>query len=278
MLTLPLPVGAQEPTGTLEASSQVADFEAEERLRSARLHYDRGEFASAAEDFSTLLDSPVKLKGRNALHEGFLYYAFTLFLQGEASQALAADKLKYALQLDPDFAPSPVTTRPDLLQFYTEQRTAYIAANGSISVPPEILFPELQSSTASTQVLRRTRFVPVFGVGLRFLGHPKAGNFLLTTELTAATINISSIILRLAVLEDLSPAGYNATLVGRYTNYASFGVFWLALGIDLVVSLALQRRYNRNPKLRPRSTPSVAGRLAPPRLVPTAGGLKVQFW
>jgi len=280
-LLLPLSAHAQQTDGDEGApigAEDAEEFEATERLRSARLHYDRGEFDSAATDFATLLDSPVRLKNRDELHEGFLYYAFTLFLQGQATQDLATEKLKYALQLDPDFSPSPVTTRPDLLKFYTEQRTAYIAENGSISVPPEILFPELQSSTASTRVLRRRRFVPVFGMGLRFLGHPRAGDFLLTTELAAASLNIGSIILRLAVIDDLTPAGYTATLVGRHTNYASFGVFWVAFAVDLIVSLALQRRYNRNPQLRPSSTQSIARRLRPPLLTPTGTGLKVQFW
>ena len=262
----------QEPVASAEPS-------AEETLRDARSHYERGDFERAATSFATILDTPVTLRTRQDLHEGFLYFAFTLLLQGEPHSARAAEKLRYALRLDPDHLPSPVTTRPDILEFYNRQRDAYIAANGPVSEPPQIVFPELQASGTSTRVLRKRWFVPAFGIGLRFLGHPKTANLLMGTEIAALGLNISSLLLRVALIEDLSPAGFAATEVGRYTNYISFSVFWIALIADVVISLALRRSYERHPERRPSNRSAALRRRGRtrPQLAYSARGLTIEF-
>ena len=272
-----------EPASPDEETKEPApesELNPQEVLQEARSHYERGDFDQAAADFSSVLDSPVKLRSRQDLHEGFLYYAFTLLLQGEPHSAGASGKLYYALRLDPDHLPSPVTTRPDILEFYNRQRDAYIAANGPVSEPPEILFPELQNSGTSTRVLRRRWFVPALGIGLRFLGHPKAANFMMGTEIAALGLNLSSVLLRVALIEDLSPAGFAATEIGRYTNYISFSVFWIALIADVVISLALRRVYERHPERRPSSRQSALKRKRPrrPQLALSPRGLALEFW
>ncbi|MBJ94463.1 MAG: hypothetical protein CMP23_08275 [Rickettsiales bacterium] len=274
----PAPLG--QPESQAERTGLTANEpNAEELLQEARSHYERGEFAAAEEDFAAILDSPVQLRTRQDLHEGFLYYAFTLLLRGDPHASLAAEKLRYALRLDPDYLPSPVTTRPDILDFYNRQRDAYIAANGPVSEPPGIVFPELQDSVSSTRVLRRRWFVPAFGIGLRFLGHPKAANLLMSTEIAALSINLASIIMRAALIEDLSPAGYSATEFGRYGTYISFAVFWAALITDIVVSLSLRRSYERNPERRPSKRGEPAERVTKgPQIRPGPTGLVIQFW
>jgi len=267
----------------LEASEAEAQVEAPRdpvaELQQARSHYERGEFELAALAFASVLDSPVKVRTRQDLHEGFLYYAFTLLLQGGSQATGAAEKLRYALRLDPDYLPSPVTTRPDILAFYNRQRDAYISANGPVSEPPQIIFPELQGSATSTRVLRRRWFVPAFGVGLRFLGHRRAGDTLMATEISALGLNVASLLIRVAALEDLSPAGFAATEIGRYTNYISFSVFWIALVVDVVVSLALRRSYELHPERRPaRRTETGNKGPGPARLKLSPGGLRLEFW
>jgi hypothetical protein len=62
-------------------------------------------------------------------------------------------------------------------------------------------------------------------------------------------------------------------------NYASFGVFWAALLVDLVVSLALQRFYTLNPGKRRRPEPVARARpRAPPRLRVEPTGMSLTFW
>ena len=265
-------------TATNAANSDEEN--ATEVLQKARSHYERGDFEQAAEGFASVLDSPVKVRTRQELHEGFLYYAFTLLLQGAPHSSTAATKLYYALRLNPDYLPSPVTTRPDILSFYNRQRDAYIAANGPISEPPEIVFPELQSSGTSTRVLRRRWFVPAFGVGLRFLGHRKAANFMMSTEIAALGFNLTSLLVRVALIDDLSPAGFAATEVGRYTNYISFSVFWVALITDVIVSFALRATYEKHPERRPANRKKALSRRPQrkPRLALSPQGLALEFW
>lgn len=269
-----------DPPEVPAGEAQVVDVrDPVAELQEARSHYERGEFELAAQGFAAVLDSPVKVRTRQDLHEGFLYYSFTLLLQGGSPAAGAAEKLRYALRLDPDYLPSPVTTRPDILAFYNRQRDAYISANGPVSEPPEIIFPELQGSATSTRVLRRRWFIPAFGSGLRFLGHRRAGNTIMATEISALGLNVASLLIRVAALEDLSPAGFAATEIGRYTNYISFSVFWVALIVDVVVSLALRRRYELHPERRPaRRAEARNKRPGRARLNLDAGGLHLEFW
>ena|GEM_PF-3244993 len=271
-------VSVEEPATAAAADSNKENATAV--LQKARSHYERGDFEQAARDFASVLDSPVKLRTRQELHEGFLYYAFTLLLQGEPHSSAAAAKLYYALRLDPDYLPSPVTTRPDILSFYNRQRDAYIAANGPISEPPEIVFPELQSGGTSTRVLRRRWFVPAFGIGLRFLGHPKAANLMMGTEIAALGLNLTSLLVRVALIEDLSPAGFAATEVGRYTNYISFSVFWVALITDVVVSFALRATYEKYPERRPSNRTKALSKRQQrkPRVALSPQGLALEFW
>jgi tetratricopeptide (TPR) repeat protein len=267
MTVAPAPVRAQDT---------AADAEAREALRRARLYFDRGEFDRAVDAFAGILDTPVKLKTADDLHEGFLYYAFTLFLQGKGERA--GEKLRFALRIKPDHAPSPVTTRPDLLAFYAQQQAAYLAENNA----PELLegiFPELRDNPGVGQVVRQQRFVPLFGQGLRVLGHRRAGAFFLVTETSSLAINVASIIMRLAVYNDRTPDGWTVTRVGRNLNYPSFAVFWAAIVVDFVVSVALQRLYRKHPERMPESARPIRGRPPPPPDVRvTPAGFTLTFW
>jgi len=268
------------PNGDLKESSEAqanTQEGARETLRLARLRFERGEYEDAVEAFATILGSPVRLATRRELHEGFLYYSFTLFLQGNLQ---AAEKgLETALRLDPEFAPSPVTTRPDLLEFYESRQTLFVAEQGGIAEAPETIFPELAGEPGSSVVSRRQRFVPLLGIGLRQLGHPRLGNGLLGAEIGAFSINIASLILRAAYIEDRTPKGMTATGIAREVNYTSFGIFWGALLADFIVSMALRSYYKRNPDKR-RSGGTLARRYDDRRPQVRAGPstLTLAFW
>ena len=266
--------------GPADAIAQTPEDEASEAidtLRLARLHFDRGEFEAAVEKFASILDRPVKLRTRDTLHEGFLYYAFTLFLQGKPVRA--RDKLQFALQLKPTFEPSPVTTRPDLLGFYNDEQTIYVTTNGEVEQLLPSIFPELGETPGGGVVLRRRIFVPFFGIGLRQLGHADAGNMLLGTQVFSLATNVTSFIVRVAYINDRTPRGWEATYIGRGLNYVSFGVFWAALIVDFVVSISLQQYYKRHPeRLKTDTVRTTARYREPPRVVAGPGGMALTFW
>ena len=137
--------------------------------------YERGEFGEALTRFATVLENrPPRVRSSDDLHDGFLHYAFTLFLAADAE--LAADKLETALRIDPTYSPSPVTTRPDLRAFYLEQQAAWIAKNGSTPEPLDRVFPSLQENPGGLRRLsRQPIFFPAFGIGLSQLGHRGVG-------------------------------------------------------------------------------------------------------
>ena len=254
------------------------EAEARETLRRARLYFDRGEFDRAVDAFDSILVRPVKLRTADDLHEGFLYYAFTLFLQGRQSQAIA--RLLIALEIDPEYVPSPVTTRPDLKAFYDEQREIFKdSPEGSSPRLLEQIFQELAPQIGGGRVVIRRAFVPFFGIGLMELGHRQQGAFLLVTEASSLAINVASMIMRGVAYGDRTPDGWTVTFVSRGLNYPSFAVFWTALAIDFVVSLALRRYYTNHPEKMPEVSPSRRGRARPPPQVSaTPAGLLLRFW
>lgn len=268
LLALAPPAAAQD--------EEAIEADARETLRRARLYFDRGEFDRALDAFDSILVRPVKLRTADDLHEAFLYYAFTLFLQGKQEQAVP--RLLIALDIDPDFVPSPVTTRPDLKAFYDEQQEQY-RSKGTSPRLLEQIFPELASQVGGGRVVVQRAFVPVLGIGLMELGHRRPGAFLMATEISALTINIVSLAIRGAVRSDRTPAGWTLTYVSRGLNYPSFAVFWTALVIDLVVSLALRGYYNKHPERMPEVTPRRRGRAKPPPQVSVSpAGLSLAFW
>lgn len=268
---------AEEASGLAEAAIRTGQDDAREILRLARLRFERGEFDQAVTSFSSILSTPVRLSSRRDLHEGFLYYSFTLFLRGDIESA--SEALTMALRLDPEFAPSPVTTRPDLFAFYDQKQVEFTAAQGGVAEAPETIFPELAQESGTTVVLRRRRFLPLFGIGLRQLGHPVLGNVFLGGEIGGLSFNIASLILRAAYIEDRTPSGMNSTAIGRQITYASFGVFWGAIVADFVVSMILRRYYTRHPEKR-RESKAFADRVPTRRPQLRAGptSLTLSFW
>jgi tetratricopeptide (TPR) repeat protein len=254
-----------------------AENDARELLRLARLRFERGEYTQAVDSFSRILGTPVRLLNRRDLHEGFLYYAFTLLLMGDEESA--SDALLTALRLDPDFAPSPVTTRPDIYAFYERRQAEFNQSQGGVAEATEAIFPELADKPGASVVLQRQRFVPLLGIGLRQLGHARIGNILLGTEIGAFSLNIASLILRAAYIEDRTPAGMIQTAISREMTYVSFGVFWGAMLADFVVSMALRRYYVLHPEKR-RTRGSQADRVPPRRPQLRAGptSLTLSFW
>ena len=271
------PPATQEATPSTDDTIRTGEDDAREILRLARLRFERGEFDQAVASFSSILSTPVRLSTRRDLHEGFLYYAFTLFLQGNSESALEA--LTMALRLDPEFAPSPVTTRPDLFAFYDQQQAQFTSEQGGVAEAPETIFPELAQDPGATVVVQRRRFLPMFGIGLRQLGHPTLGNTLLGLEIGGLSFNIASLILRAAYIEDRTPTGMSNTAVGRQMTYASFGVFWGALVADFVISMILRRYYVQHPEKR-RESRTLADRVPTRRPQLRAGptSLTLSFW
>jgi len=261
----------------VEGSESSNEDAAREILRLARLRFERGEYAQAVESFSSILKTPVRLFSRRDLHEGFLYYAFTLFLQGATEHATEA--LEIALRLDPEFAPSPVTTRPDLLAFYEGQHSSFAASQGGVAEAPEAIFPELAEKPGAAPLLQRQRFVPLLGIGLRQLGHPRLGYGLLGTELSAFGVNIASLIFRASFIEDRTPKGLTNTLIAREMNYASFGIFWGAMLADFIVSMVLRRYYVHHPEKR-RTTGTLVNKtpVRCPQLRAGRTSLTLSFW
>ena len=212
------------------------------------------------------------------LHEGFLQWAYTLFLQGSTIQA--EDRLRTALRIDPGYEPSPVVLRPDLYAFYQEERAVYLESRGDDARTREKLddiFPELQPRAGA---VGPDGFIPpILGIGLERLGHPDEAAFLRTLQIASLTTNLASVGIRVAVFSDLTPTGdlWHDISVGM--NVASFFVFWPALVADIVATLTLQARYTRQPELRPRPRATVLPRRPPPPIVGLRrGGLTVSFW
>lgn len=267
-LALPLPAHAQEP--------DEAEVEAQQTLHRARLYYDRGEFEGAVSAFDSILKAPVKLRAQADLHEGFLYYAFTLYLQGD--QEGAVEKLQVALSIEPEYEPSPVTTRPDILSFYLAQRERYQRENGTGRRLLEEIFPELRDTTGQ-RVTRKLPFIPLFGRGLWLLGHKRWGVFFAITEGGSLALNLAGVALIGTTRGDRSPGGTTAMNVGFGLSHPTFVLFWAALAVDLVASISLHFFYKAHPDRMPARRPG--GRVrprAPPRVSVTGAGIAVQFW
>jgi tetratricopeptide (TPR) repeat protein len=275
-LALPMMAPAAAAAEDLAVEASEREAAALDSLRLARLHFDRGDFDTAVEKFASILDRPVKLVTRDSLHEGFLYYAFTLFLQGKPDRA--RDKLQFALQLKPTFALSAVTTRPDLLGFYLDEQAIYRTTNGDEEPLLESLFPELSERPGEGRVIRRRIFFPFLGIGLRQLGHRAGAAVLLVTEVASLSTNVASFVLRLAYFNDRTPNGWKATYAGRTLNYISFGVFWATILIDFVVSIALQRYYRRHPERLRTDGLARARNRAPLRWGAAPEGMALTFW
>lgn len=262
------------------AASQAQDTDAEatarQRLREARVLYERGEFGEALTRFATVLEvRPPRVRSGDDLHEGFLHYAFTLFLADDPE--LAAEKLETALRIDPTYAPSPVTTRPDLRAFYLEQQEAWIAKNGSSPNPLDEIFPSLQERPGA---LRRQRapFLPAFGIGLRQLGHYEVGWGLFALQLGSLLGNIPTWSIKFGLQARLTPEAGIARDIMSYASLVTSVVFWTSLAVDFVASLSLRRRYKLHPELRPRLDIALRLGRGPPRVRFAGLGLAVTGW
>jgi|GEM_PF-2536726 len=223
-----------------EAEQAVRDQRerlAREQLQQAKLGFERGEFERAITLFDDALSSPVKIRSADDLHDGFLHYAFTLVLQGNKLKAL--EKLQTAFELKPQYSPSPVTTRPDLLEFYEEQRALFLASGGIQRLPTE-LFPELAQGSGVVRV-RRELPIPLFGIRLRQLGRPSLANALMGLEVTGLSANLAGWIVYAAQLSDFSLGGQRAATAFKVLIPAGFGIWWGAVSAELIISAVLNR-------------------------------------
>ena len=271
-----LVVGCLVGAGAAQAQEPDAEATARQRLREARVLYERGEFGEALTRFATVLEvRPPRVRSADDLHEGFLHYAFTLFLADDLQ--LAAEKLETALRIDPTYAPSPVTTRPDLRAFYLEQQEAWIAKNGSSPNLLDEIFPSLQERPGA---LRRQRapFLPAFGIGLRQLGHYEVGWGLFALELGFLLGNIPTWSIKFGLQTRLTPEAQIARDIMSYASLATSIVFWTSLAVDFVASLALRRLYKLHPEKRPRLEAAPRLGRAPPRARLAGVGVAVDFW
>jgi tetratricopeptide (TPR) repeat protein len=288
-LLTPAPARAEEPgvvpAGGADSAPPSPDDDpaAEAALARARLDLERGDFAEAAAAFAELLQKPVRLKKRENLHAGFLFWGFTLFLMDDPDGASA--RLSTALRIDPEYLPSPVTTRPDLLAFYTGLRTSYLREHPSREEPLEQIFPELIE-----RPMAQYRWIPTYG--LRLLGYRRVADGLLGVGAAAGAVNVLSLVLRLAVYENLGPDGWALRHSSRGLNYGSFAVFYAAVIAEVVVTAALLRAHRMHPELRrapaarlrgPREAGAGTGPAGPraafaPRPYAGPDGLGLSFW
>lgn len=292
LLLLPLSAGAADemqavPLTAEEAAQLRADArerDARDQLQNAKLAFQRGDFDRAVQLFEGILGTPVALRTADDLHDAFLHYAFTLFLMGD--KVTAGEILTTALKLKPEFAPSPVTTRPDLRSFYGEQRTIFLAEGGTAVLPGE-LFPELAGSRFVKT--RRELPVPLFGIRLRQLGRPAVGNALLTLEMTGLTLNAAGWILWGAMWTNYRPSADKWRTVFFVSNPVTFGLFWGAVAVELITTAVLNRRAKLGepeafmyrpdaPTLQKESRSLDARRKARPRLRPGPTGLVLETW
>jgi hypothetical protein len=251
----------------------------DDTLVEAILSFERGELGVAADGFNEVLGFPVKIRGRKRLHQGFLHWAYTLFLQD--SQKQAEEKLDLTLRLNPEYEPSPVVLRPDLYAFYQDGRARFLTANGG-NLPREregldSIFPELQVRAGAMGP--NGFIVPIAGIGLERLGHVEEGRLLRVVEVTALAVNLTSLGIRLAVFSELTPAGDLWHDISVTMNAASFFVFWPVFIADIVATLSLQAKYTKHPELRPRLTGGAGRNRAPaPVLGLGSKGLTLTFW
>lgn len=259
-----------------EAEEEAVEQDGARRLREARLLYERGEFDLALVEYSIVLEArPPKVRSADLLHEGFLYYAFTLFLRQE--QGPAEEKLGVALRIDPDFSPSPVTTRPDVLAFYQEQQRRYVQEHGRDPIPLETVIPSLQANPGALKGTQRPApFIPTLGIGLRQLGHREVGDGLATLELTFGLANLAALITKAALQEQATPTILLVKEVMGYSTVPTMLVFWSAIAVDFVASLALRAVYKKHPERRPDVAPRLLTRA--PAVSPTGTGVHVSFW
>jgi hypothetical protein len=273
------PVLAQPIVGaTPETVRAEPDKDPSERLQEAILAFERGDLGAAADGFHDVLDYPVEVRTRQELHDGFLHYAFTLFLQNSKKQA--AEKLGIALRLDPDYQPSPVVLRPDLYTFYQDQRSAFLARFPAGAPEPEApvqIFPTLQAKAGVVE--GGLPFVPIFGIGLYKLGHRDDAIGFAIPEVSAIAFNAASIVMRLVAYDKRTPAGDLLYDVSVTINVASFAVFWPVFIAEVILTLTRQKTYTDHPELRPRIALG-PGRAAsrPPVLTFGAQGLSLAFW
>lgn len=260
------------PAHTQEADAEAA---ARQRLREARVLYERGEFGEALTRFATVLESrPPRVTSPDDLHEGFLHYAFTLFLASD--EALASEKLEVALRIDPTYAPSPVTTRPDLRAFYLAQQEAWIGEHGTTPEPLDRIFPSLQENPGGLRRLsRQPVFFPAFGIGMSQLGHREVGGGLAALEIGFGVANLTALVSKAALLNVATPEAVQAKEVLGWSTLPTTIVFWSALAVDFIASVALRSLYKRYPERRPRL--DVVQRRAP-RLELGPTGLQLAFW
>jgi tetratricopeptide (TPR) repeat protein len=262
------------------ARAQDSDVEAaaRQRLREARVLYERGEFGEALTRFATVLENrPPRVRTPDDLHEGFLHYAFTLYLAGD--EDLAADKLQTALRIDPTYTPSPVTTRPDLRAFYLEQQEAWIGEHGSTPEPLDRVFPSLQENPGGLRRLsRQPVFFPAFGIGLSQLGHREVGGGLAALEIGFGLANLGAIVAKAGLLQVATPEAAQAKVVLGWSTLPTMIVFWTTLAVDFVASVSLRQLYKLHPERRPRLDAALRLGRPPPVVRLAAGGPSIAFW
>lgn len=233
--------GGRGRTGTSEAESAV-ELRAKEELATALLYYEQADYLRAVLRFGELLAGPQRLRSRADLHEAFLHAGYAAFLADEIEQSEAW--LTTAVRIDIEFLPSPVTTRPDLLEFYSDVRARWIGQQGESAERLGSIFPEL----AYLERRRPRRFVPFFTVGLRYYGQHREADAILVTQIVALSLNALSLGLRLGALYDGSRTGWAVTDTGRVLGYASAPAVWLAFSIDFGRSLHFARSAGDLPK------------------------------
>lgn len=258
---------------------------ARQQLEDAQVAFERGAFERAVNLFEGILTSPVALRSADDLHEGFLYWGFTLFLMGD--RVGASDKLLIALRLKPTFAPSPVTTRPDLLRFYEDRQAAFVETGGIQRLPAE-LFPELNTGAAVVKTQRYAP-IPLAGIRLRQIGRRGLGDAFFTLELTGLLLHLASWGLYAAQFRLYTPTGEVLADVKSLAINLSGGLFYSALASELIVTAALDPKFppNRDRAFRRLSRDELiatapweldARRRAPVRLHLSPAGVTLVSW
>lgn len=243
---------------------ELLERRARDEAAEALFAFDEGDYTRAAGLYEQLLTGPQRLRERQDLHDAFLHWAFSHFLLSDLDRA--RELLEMALQLDPEYQPSPVLTRPDLFQFYTAEREAWVGTHGTVPKNLDRLFPELAPAGLPVEK-PPPEFFPAFGIGLAYHGQPEVGRAMRVAEFTVVAINLASVFFRLAMIRDLSPDGQAATRVWRQVTYVSAPISWSLFGLDFAISVGLHGEARRPSWQRRRPKPGVV-------LLPTGMGLR----
>jgi tetratricopeptide (TPR) repeat protein len=255
---------------SLRKDPLVEEAKAREEAKLALFSFDQGDFARAVEIYARLVKSPQRLRERAELHDAHLHFAFSQFLLSQTTEA--QELLEIALQLDPTYELSPVLTRPDLYQFYTQARTVWVAEHGEVPARLGAVFPDLVRGPVEE---RPTDFFPMFGTGLWYHGHEEAGRALRAAEITALSINLASILFRLALITDMTPNGQAATSTWRQVTYVSAPFCWSLFTLDVVASAVVHEDARRRSYIE--DVPKEGDARPRPRLDVGVGGFTLRW-